>query len=436
MDRARGSSCRASVSCAPGWTYEDIYLVMQASVLYKLVRLLPEVRMASPLSPSRRNLLLGAGALTLTPRMALAQESRAARADAVARQVMQAPPLQPPALSIAVADAKGVLWATALGQANIEAGLAATTQHSFRIGSVSKVVTTAAAAKLVSRGVLDLDAPITTWLPDLPAAHHKTTLKQLLTHRGGVRHYLARDFDTAQPGGAIFQREFADNAQILAIFINDPLVFAPGTGLAYSTFGYTLASIVMEKAAGKPFLTLLDEEIAKPFALNSLAADAPLAIVPLRANGYSSAVDMGLAVPPAAAYFYPEGGTAWRNMPYYTSGYCWAGGGLLMNMPDMARFGAALLDAQGTKITAQERALLFTPLTEATGQMPPLGLGWRLDADGKGRRRFHHAGSTLGGRANLVVYPEQGLAIAIASNVLAVPGNVLQPSSELADIFA
>ena len=68
--------------------------------------------------------------------------------------------------------------------------------------------------------------------------------------------------------------------------------------------------------------------------------------------------------------------------------------------------------------------------------MPPLGLAWRIDTDGKGRPRWHHAGATLGGRANLLLYPDQGLSIAIASNVMATPGNVLQPSSDLADTFA
>lgn len=76
--------------------------------------------------------------------------------------------------------------------------------------------------------------------------------------------------------------------------------------------------------------------------------------------------------------------------------------------------------------------MLFTPLTKT----PPMGLGWRVDEDGKGRRRWHHAGSTLGGRASLVVYPDLGLSIAFATNVMTVPGNVLAPSSDLADAFA
>jgi serine beta-lactamase-like protein LACTB len=387
--------------------------------------------------------MLAATALTAlplaAPMRAFAQApaaSRLARADAVAKRVLAAPPLQPPALSLAVANTQGVMWSVALGTADIEQGVATTPMHSFRIGSVSKVVTTTAAARLVSRGVLDLDVPISTWLPDLPAAHRQTTMKQLFTHRSGIRHYLPKDFDPKAPDGAIFQRMYPGNAEILALFINDPLLSTPGTNIFYSTFGYTLASLVMEAAAKQSFLQLIEGEVAKVFGLASLTHDDPLAIVPLRATGYSSAMDMRLAAPAAAAHFYPEGGMAWRNMPYFSSAYCWAGGGLLMSPPDLARFGAALLESPVAKVTAAERALLFTPLTEQSGPMPPLGLGWRLDTDGKGRRRLHHAGTTLGGRSNLVIYPDQRLSIAISSNVLATPGNVLQPSSDLADIFA
>src|SRR4029079_18357905 len=85
--------------------------------------------------------------------------------------------------------------------------------------------------------------------------------------------------------------------------------------------------------------------------------------------------------------------------------YCWAGAGFLMSVPEMARFGAALLDGPDSNITPDERALLFTPLTEKTDASPPLGLGWRVDEDAQGRARWHHAGATQGGRAVLVVYP-------------------------------
>ena len=70
-------------------------------------------------------------------------------------------------------------------------------------------------------------------------------------------------------------RTYRSNAEILALFIDDPLVAPPGTQVSYTSFGYTLASMVMEAAAGKPFLELIDDEIARPFGLASLLPDEP-----------------------------------------------------------------------------------------------------------------------------------------------------------------
>ena len=179
-------------------------------------------------------------------------------------------------------------------------------------------------------------------------------------------------------------RAYASRDEILELFIDDPLVAPPGAQVSYSSFGYTLASLVMEAASAT-------DEIAQPFGLPSLVADDVLAVIPARASGYSSAREIELifakmpgAVPPA-----PSGVHA--NMVTANPAFCWAGAGLLMTMPDLARFGVAHLEGPQARISAAERAMLFTPQTEATANSPPLGLGWRVDRDAKGRLRWHHA---------------------------------------------
>src|SRR5436190_21979719 len=115
--------------------------------------------------------------------------SQASRADKLARSLGSEGPSQTPAVSMAVARADGVAWSGAYGKADLEFDVPATIGHSFRLGSVSKVITTTAAARLAVRGELDLDAPISQYLHDLPEHHRATTTKQLLTHQGGIRHY-------------------------------------------------------------------------------------------------------------------------------------------------------------------------------------------------------------------------------------------------------
>lgn len=340
-----------------------------------------------------------------------------------------------PALSLAVASREGVLWSAALGMADLEFQVPVASEHLFRLGSVSKVITTVAAARLVTRGILELDTPIAYWLPDLPEHHRATTLRQLLTHTGGVRHYNPVDLDHKGPGGPITQRAYSGREDILELFIDDPLVAPPGEKVSYSSFGYTLASFVMEAAAGVEFTRLIWEEVSAPFGLPSLMPDHVLDIVPLRTRGYFSKREIDFIVSKMPSAVAPKLTGGFANIGMSNPAFCWAGAGLLANMPDLARFGAALLEGPGSRIGPAERELLFTVLTGKTEHSPPLGLGWRIDRDGDGRSRWHHAGATPGGRAALVIYPKEGLSIAFASNTMSEPGDVLGPASRFVDAF-
>lgn len=389
-----------------------------------------------PLS-TRRDLLVGATAAAFAASPTLASRKSGGTGAKAADDICHALKAQivAPALTAAVARPGGLLWSGAYGIANVELGVPATTDHRFRLGSVCKPLTATLAARLVTRGTIDLDAPIATWLPDLPAPHRRTTLRQLLTHRGGVRHYIPRDLDLREPGGPIYLRVYPTSQSILDIFIHDPLVAEPGTKPVYSSFGYTLASLVMEKAANRPFVDMLKSEIGKGMGFSSLIEDDPWRVVPKRVSGYLNERDLATLYGQLPADARPALTDGLANIPQANPAYCWAGAGFLMSTPDAARFGAAMLDSSKAAISAAERALLFTPQTERTNNIPPLGLAWQIDHDPKGRVRWHHEGATPGGRFALIIYPEQGLAIALASNVMSAPNDVQTPATALADIF-
>ena len=369
---------------------------------------------------SRRTLLLSSAALATAAHAAPSKQAESAQA--VIREMLAANAI--PALSIAVMRGDELLWAEAFGQVDLELGVTATTSHRFRLGSVSKVITATLAAALAARGLVDLDAPIARYLPDLPEQHRATTLRQLLTHRGGIRHYADKD-DSRDAPGPIDQRRYLNNADILAVFIDDPLIAKPGERVSYSTFGYTLASIVLETAARLPFVDLVQRDIATPLRLQSLSADAPMRLVPNRVSGYEPGELARKRVPAFEGKF--------ANAPQNNPAYKWAGGGLLATPMDLARFGAAHL-AHG-KLSKTALDTLFTVYTERNERSPPLGLGWRIDEDAAKRLRWHHAGGQDGARASLVVYPKEKLSIAFATNVTQTPGDVNGPSARIADAF-
>jgi len=369
---------------------------------------------------SRRALLFTSAALATTVNAAPGRKIDSARA--VVLEILAANAI--PALSVAVMRGDEILWAEGFGKADLELGVPTTTAHRFRLGSVSKIITATLAADLAARGIVDLDAPISRYLPDLPEQHRATTMRQLLTHRGGIRHYTDKDESREAPG-PIDQRRYLNNADILAVFINDPLVAKPGERVSYSTFGYTLASIVLEAAAKLPFVELVWRDIATPLGLQSLSADDPKRIVPNRVSGYDSADTVRKMLPAFEGQF--------ANAPQNNPAYKWAGGGLLATPSDLARFGAAHLEPG--KLSQTTLNSLFTVYTERNERSPPLGLGWRIDQDAANRLRWHHAGGQDGARASLVVYPKERLAIALASNLTQTPGDVNGPSAKIAEAF-
>jgi serine beta-lactamase-like protein LACTB len=372
---------------------------------------------------SRRAILLSMGAALGGARYVRAAES--SHVDLARRPVRELLATNTiPALSVAVMRGPDLLWAEAFGKVNLEFDVAAMPAHRFRLGSVSKVVTATLAATLAARGIVDLDAPIAQYMPDLPQQHHATTLRQLLSHRGGIRHYLPKD-EARTDLGPIDLRQYSRTADVLAVFIHDPLVAKPGERVSYSTFGYTLASLVIEAAAKTPFLDLVQREIAKPLGLESLGGDTQIALVPNRVSGYQPGDTVRKAQPDFQG--------AYGNVPPANVAYKWAGGGLLATPTDLAKFGAAHLAAGN--IPAAALKMLFTVHTQATSDSPPLGLGWRINEDNKHRLRWHHAGGQLGARASIVVYPNERLSIAFATNVTGIPGNTTELSEQIADAF-
>jgi CubicO group peptidase (beta-lactamase class C family) len=334
-----------------------------------------------------------------------------------------------PAVSAAVVKDGELVWAEAQGLADLEQGVAASAADVFRLGSVSKVVTAAIGARLVGDGRIDLDAPISIYRPDLPAAHRATTLRQLYTHQGGIRHYTAMDLNPLSPSGSIDTKIFQTTEEALAIFIEDPLIAEPGGEPSYSTFGYTLISAVLESATGKSFVELIRQEVSGPLGLETLGAEDSFGIVPNRVEFYDQPAMYLRMLPQLLLPEIPV-----INAFTSTPSYKYAGGGMLGSAPDVARFGAGQLS--GDFLSEAERALLFTANTEASPRMPSLGLGWRLDCHDALGTRYHHAGNMQGCRAQLALYPEKGLSVALMSNLGATPGNILDYTDRIAEGFA
>jgi serine beta-lactamase-like protein LACTB len=313
-----------------------------------------------------------------------------------------------PGLSAAAAVKGHVVWARGFGEADVENHAAVSPESRFRLGSVSKLLTAAAIARLVDQGRLDLDAPIQRYVPSFPDKGQPVTPRQLAGHLAGIRHYGPQDFQRPL-------KHYDHLTDGLEIFRGDPLVHPPGSAYLYSSYGFNLLGTAVEGAAGKEFLPALDELVLKPLGLAATGLDDPRQVVDRRVRPYRRAA-----------------GGALENETPIDSSYKWPSGGLLSTATDLVRFGSAQM--AGDFLKPATRALLFTSQKTLAGAETGVGLGWRIGISEAGRRFYHHGGTIEGGRAFILLLPAEGVAVAILTNLSGAQFAELD-ALKLAEIF-
>ena len=317
-----------------------------------------------------------------------------------------------PGLAAAFADRRTPVATVSTGVASLEHQASVDGNTPFRLASVSKAVTAVALAALVEKGLIDLDRPVGDYIPSLPAAARPITSRQLAGHLSGIRHYRASD---NRPGADIDRQRYASLTKALPIFINDALESPPGAEYRYSTFGYTLLGAVMEAGAGRSFERILNDEVAAPLGLETVGVDVPERIVPGRTRFFERAAD----------------GTI-LHAPFVDSSHKVPGAGLLASASDMAQLGLALTDDR--LLTSTTRELLFTGQRTHDGKETGVGLGWRISRDPFGKRVWHHEGSMKGARSALLIYPDDGVAVSLLSNLTATPLFAFETAATLAAV--
>jgi CubicO group peptidase (beta-lactamase class C family) len=298
-----------------------------------------------------------------------------------------------PGMAVVVAVEGQIVWNESLGFADLENHVPVTRATKFRLGSVSKLLTAAAMARLYEDGLVKLDVPIQEYVPSFPSKDWAITTRQLASHTAGIRHY--RDSDPIICGPT-----FKSVSESLNLFKDDPLIFEPGTRYEYSSFGYNLISAVIEGASRQDFLTYIRSRVFQPLGMERTVPDDPFAVVDDRTR----------------FYFVQPDGVA-RNAPFVNSSFRWASGGFLATGEDLARFGMAHLNEGFFKRSTL--SLLFTPQKLADGKDTGVGLGWRIGLDKQGIAYFHHGGAMEGARAFLLVRPASGVVVVMLANAFA-----------------
>lgn len=310
-----------------------------------------------------------------------------------------------PGMAVAVAAEGQLIWSDAVGFADLEQRVPMWPHSRFRIASISKPITAAAAARLYSQGQLDIDASVQQYVPDFPRKRWPVTTRQLGAHLGGIRSY--------RPGEMLSAAPYASVSDGLEIFAADTLMYEPGTQYLYSSYGWNLISAVIEGATGASFLDHMRQEVFLPLGMLNTVADHPDKLIAHRVRFYTRNEE-GLLL----------------NAPFVNNSYKWAGGGFLSTPIDVVHFGIAHLTSTFLDDAAKE--LLFTEQLTNTGEPTGYAFGWNVEMREDDLHYFSHSGGAIGGTSLLVIQPDTGVVVAAMINVSNANLGVVQ---ELVSLF-
>ena len=305
-----------------------------------------------------------------------------------------------PGMQVVVVKGGQVVFSGAWGLANLQTPVPVTPDTVFSINSATKTFTGVEILRLVERGEVDLDAPVSTYLADLPEAWRPITVRQLLTHMSGLPDIITRD------GGYVGQ----DRTAAIAALADLPLRSVPGERFAYNQTNYLLLQWMIEQARGQSFEAVVAQDAFAPFGMTHAGFGDSLDLIPGKADSYR--------------YSRPAGGEPPRlqNVHELFPPFTRAAAGINSSGQDLARWLIAL--QAGEILRPATLVALWTPGRFNDGRAGEWANGWVV----VDRPEHRSVGMSGGGRSAFSIYPDDGVAVIILTNLAgAYPEELIDP---------
>ena len=303
---------------------------------------------------------------------------------------------QLPALSIALVDDQQIIWAAAFGFRDPQAKIPATAATVYRVGSVSKLFTDLAVMRLVEQGVLNLDEPVTKYLPDFHPQNpldKPITLRHLMAHRSG----LVREL----PVGHYFDPTAPTLAATVASLNRTTLVLPPGDKIKYSNAAIATVGYVLEHTQKQPFADYLSKSVIDPLGMRH-SAFAPV-----------PALTKNLAHALMWTYYGRE-----FPAPTFELGMAPAGS-MYTTVTDLGKFLSVLFaggrSASGQIVKPETLENMYIPQFAEKGAKSGFGIGFMID-EFEGRRRIGHGGAIYGFATELAALPDEKLGVVVVTS--------------------
>ncbi|NNL29442.1 MAG: beta-lactamase family protein [Gemmatimonadetes bacterium] len=295
-----------------------------------------------------------------------------------------------------------LVWAAAFGWADRDRLLPMETSSVSRTGSISKSVTAVLMMRLVDEGVIALDESVEDRLPELEGLRDKrpgapaVTFRHMASHTAG----LVREPDWQESVvGPIDQWD----ERILQSIPRTAYDSIPGARYQYSNIGFGMLGLALSRAAGRPFMEMVEHEVFAPLGMTGSAFVVVGDELEQRlAAGYTVRSGVVSGEQPAREH-------AGR-------GYKVPNGGVYSTVADLARFLGAVSGVPGLQILSEESRREMIRVQTPEDPADGYGLGFRVTVDDQGRRIVSHGGSVAGYNAHMAVDPDAGISVILLRN--------------------
>ena len=294
--------------------------------------------------------------------------------------------------SVLVVRDGNILLSKGYGMANVEWEIPNAPSTKFRLGSITKQFTAASILLLEERGTLSIDERVKTYLPDIPASWERITVRNLLTHTGGIPNF------TALPTYREMQVSPTSPDKIMAMVTDRPLDFEAGEKMSYSNSGYVVLGAIIEKLTGGSYADFIQKNLFEPLGMTDSGYDSNTAIIQRRASGYMPS-QKG---PVNAGYIH-------MSVPH-------AAGALYSTTLDLLKWERALF--AGKVVNAASLQKMTTPFKN------DYAFGLVVHTT-NGRRVIEHDGGIDGFNTHMAYYPDSKVVVIVLGNVNgAAPGAI------------
>jgi D-alanyl-D-alanine carboxypeptidase len=302
-----------------------------------------------------------------------------------------------PSLSAAVGNSCGVLWSSATGAADLRSERPARATDLYGIGSITKTFVAVVTLQLVDDGRLDLERPVTDYVPRLRDMHianvGTATLAQLMNHTSGIPSWEddPRWIRDARGAGIDPNRRWQP-ADSLAYIDGKPALSPPGTEYHYANTNYTLLGLAIEAVTGQPLASEIRRRILAPLELHDTYLEGfqsePVDHLPRRYHFDTEMFRTMAGIAPSFTTARPG------LLDVSTSSLApeWAAGGMVMTARDLANFAVALRD--GRLLAPKEMTFMMAWRPAEPGKQVGHGL-FRYDR-GNDRHTIGNVGAVLG----------------------------------------